>query len=82
MRFSRFRKNIDLASELVGKKFFFRSKIEEKSKYFRRSVYTTKTISKGEKFTKDNLKSLRPYSGLSSNYFNLLIWKNISHENW
>ena len=26
----RFRKNIDLASELVGKKFFFRSKIEEK----------------------------------------------------
>ena len=71
----RFRKNIDLASELVGKKFFFRSKIEEKSKYFRRSVYTTKTISKGEKFTKDNLKSLRPYSGLSSNYFNLLIGK-------
>ena len=71
----RFRKNIDLASELVGKKFFFRSKIEEKSKYFRRSVYTTRTISKGEKFTKDNLKSLRPYSGLSSNYFNLLIGK-------
>tara|TARA_Y100001935_G_C17230566_1_gene470173 strand:- start:67 stop:1101 length:1035 start_codon:yes stop_codon:yes gene_type:complete len=49
------------------------SKSEKNSFFFRRSIYATKHISKGEKFSKDNINTYRPYTGLcASNYFKIL----------
>ena len=54
---------------------FFRKKSENKSKIFRRSIFTTKDIQKGEKFTKDNIRVVRPSYGLPPKYYNKILDK-------
>jgi len=62
-------------SKLLGKNYFFRTKSEFKNKIFRRSIYATKNIEKGDKFTKDNIKVIRPGYGLEPIYYEKLINK-------
>ena len=69
------RDDIDIAYKLMGKSFFFRNKSENKSKIFRRSIFTTKDIKKGEKFSKDNIRVIRPGYGLAPKYFNRILNK-------
>tara|TARA_B100000989_G_scaffold297916_1_gene285230 strand:- start:438 stop:1454 length:1017 start_codon:yes stop_codon:yes gene_type:complete len=69
------REDIDIAYNLLGKNYFFRNKIENKSKIFRRSIFTIKNIKKGEKFSKDNIKVVRPGYGLEPKYFNKILNK-------
>tara|TARA_B100000787_G_scaffold169111_1_gene159391 strand:+ start:280 stop:1299 length:1020 start_codon:yes stop_codon:yes gene_type:complete len=69
------RDDIDVARKLMGKSFFFRNKSENKSKIFRRSIFTTKDIKKGEKFSKDNIRVIRPGYGLAPKYFNKILNK-------
>lgn len=69
------RNDIDIAFKLLGKNFFFRNKNENKSKIFRRSIFTTKDIKKGQKFTKDNVRVIRPGYGLEPKYFNRILNK-------
>ena len=69
------RDDIDVAFKLLGKKIFFRSKSENKSKIFRRSIFTTKFIKKGEKFTKNNIRVVRPGHGLEPKYYNKILNK-------
>jgi len=69
------RDDIDIAAKLLGKKIFYRNKSENKSKIFRRSIFTTKNIKKGERFTKDNIKVIRPGYGLEPKYFNNILNK-------
>ena len=71
----KFRDDINVAFKLLGKKFFFRSKNENKSKIFRRSIFTTKNIKKGEKFSKNNIRVIRPGYGLAPKYFNKILNK-------
>ena len=70
-----FRNVIDTTYELLGKKKFYRSKSEEKSKIFRRSLFITKDIKKNEKFTKNNIRRIRPGYGVSPIYYEKLIGK-------
>ena len=44
-------------------------------KKFRRSIYATKTINKGEKITKDNIRIIRPGLGLEPKYYNKIFGK-------
>ena len=69
------RNDVDIAFNLLGKNFFFRNKNENKSKVFRRSIFTTKKIKKGQKFTKNNLKVVRPGYGIEPKYFNKILNK-------
>ena len=57
------------------KKNFFRNKSENKSKIFRRSIFTIKNIKKGEKFSKNNIRVIRPGYGLAPKYFNKILNK-------
>ena len=59
----------------MGKKSFFRNKSENKSKIFRRSIFTTKNIKKGEKFSKNNIRVIRPGYGLEPKYFKKILNK-------
>ena len=69
------RNDIDTAFELLGKNIFYRNKSENKSKIFRRSIFTIKNIKKGEKFTKENIKLVRPGYGLAPKYYNKILNK-------
>ncbi len=69
------RDDVDIAFNLLGKNIFFRNKNENKSKVFRRSIFTTKKIKKGQKFTKNNIKVVRPGYGIEPKYFNKILNK-------
>ena len=71
----KFRDDIDIAAKLFGKKNFYRNKSENLSKIFRRSIFTINDIVKGEKFTKNNIRVIRPGYGLPPKYFNKILNK-------
>jgi pseudaminic acid synthase len=62
-------------SLMMGKKNFFRNKSENQSLKFRRSIYAVSDIKKGEKFTKKNIRVIRPGLGIQPVYFERLINK-------
>jgi sialic acid synthase SpsE len=59
----------------MGKKYFFRNKSESQSLQFRRSIYTVSDIKKGERFTKKNIRVIRPGFGIQPVYFEKLLDK-------
>ena len=70
-----FKKDIDVAYNLLGKNFFYRNKSENKNRVLRRSIFISSDIKKGEKFTKDNIKRIRPGNGIHPRYYNKLMSK-------
>ena len=62
-------------SLMLGKKYFFRNKSENRSLKFRRSIYAVSDIKRGEKFTKKNIRVIRPGFGIQPHYFEKLINK-------
>ncbi len=62
-------------SLMLGKKYFFRNKSENNSLKFRRSIYAVSDIKKGEKFSKKNIRVIRPGFGIQPIYFEKLINK-------
>ena len=73
--FKKYSQTINFNYNLLGKKYFFRNNSENKYKVFRRSIYAIANIKKGEKFTKKNIKTLRPCLGIEANYFPFLLNK-------
>lgn len=71
----KFKEKITLAKKLRGFDEFKRSKNENQSKLFRRSIFITESIKKNEIFTKLNLKKIRPGHGVSAHYYEKLIGK-------
>ena len=53
---------------------------ESKSLIFRRSIYVVKDIKKGESFTKENIKSIRPGLGLPIKYIPKIIGRKASKD--
>ena len=70
-----FSKTIKDTHKLLGKKYFFRSDTEKDSLIFRRSIFAVKKISKGEKFSIENIKKIRPGYGISPSNYEKLIGK-------
>ena len=54
------------------KNFYGPTKDELQNLQFRRSIYACKDITKGEKFTKENIKIIRPSLGLNPKYYNFV----------
>lgn len=72
-KLKKYRNELEYFKKLLGKDYFFRSKEETSNKIFRRSIYAITDIQKGEKFSKNNIKIIRPGYGISPlNYFNLI----------
>ena len=70
-----FREAINKTYLLLGNKKFYRNQSEEKSKLYRRSIFVIKNIKKGEKFSKNNIKRIRPGHGLPPIYYEKLLNK-------
>ena len=71
----KYKDDLELSKKLIGKNFFYRSKIERKNIILRRSIYTYHRIKKGEKLTEHNIKISRPAFGLNPNYYKKIIGK-------
>ena len=74
-KIQQFREAINKTYRLLGNKEFYRNESEEKSKLFRRSIFVIKNIKKGEKFSKNNIKRIRPGHGLPPIYYEKLLNK-------
>jgi len=62
-------------SLMMGEEYFFRNQSENHSLQFRRSVYAVADIKIGEKFTKKNIRVIRPGFGIQPFYYEKLINK-------
>lgn len=61
------------AEEIMGKVSFELSHSEQKGKLARRSLYIVEDIKKGEVFTENNVRSIRPSYGLEPKYFDEIL---------
>ncbi len=66
-------KGIEEVTLSIGNVNYQRATSERKSIAFRRSLYVVRDIKKGEKFTPENIKAIRPGNGLLPRYLPLLL---------
>jgi len=70
-----FIKNIQLAWQMTRANKFIVSKSQKLMKKYRRSIFVVKNIKKGEKFSNENIKSIRPGYGVSPAYYEKMLNK-------
>jgi sialic acid synthase SpsE len=63
----------------LGKIQYGIQKAEEKSKFFKRSIYAVMDIKAGEKLTKENIRVIRPGDGLAPKYVDQVLGKFAKH---
>lgn len=68
------------AYKALGKVNYDLSESEKNSLIFRRSLYVSKDIQKGEKFTPENIRSIRPGYGLHPRYYEQILGKNATED--
>jgi N-acetylneuraminate synthase len=68
-------KDTKTAWQALGKVNYERTEAEKGNVKFRRSLYAVKKINAGEKFTSDNVRSIRPGFGLPPKYLENVIGK-------
>ena len=71
---------INEVNNILGKKKFFRSKKEMANIKFRRSIYVTKDLIRGQKITQNDIKIIRPNKGLEPNYYERILGKKIKYN--
>ena len=63
------------AEKTIGKPFYEPGTKESENVIFRKSLFVIHNIKQGEKFTKDNVRSIRPGYGIHPKYFQKIIGK-------
>lgn len=61
----------------LGSKEFKRQACENQNLSFRRSIYVTRDIKKGDKLSKENIKRIRPGYGMHPKYYESLIGEKV-----
>lgn len=74
-KLNQFKNEILKAFESKGKIFYGPTKNEKSSLQFRRSIYASSEIKKGEIFNKSNIKIIRPGYGLKPKFYDFLVGK-------
>lgn len=68
--------DINIANQIRGKVSYDLTEKEKASTVFRRSLFAIKDIKKGEAFTEENVKSIRPSFGLKPVFYKNLLQTN------
>ena len=72
--------SVRTAERALGKIQFGPARSEETSRAFRRSLFVVRDINAGERFTPDNVKSIRPASGLHTRYLSHVLGQRASQD--
>lgn len=72
--------DIRIAERAMGKVSYQLSDREKASQVFRRSIFAVKNIKKGERFTEDNIRIIRPGYGLPPKYYEKVLTR-VATEN-
>lgn len=68
------------AFQALGHVQYQPTKAEEKSLFFKRSIYVSKDIKAGEIFSAENIKVIRPGDGLEPKYYDLMIGRKSAKD--
>ncbi|TSA38386.1 MAG: pseudaminic acid synthase [Porphyromonadaceae bacterium] len=71
---------IRAAEKSLGKVAYDITKRENASRVFRRSLFVVKDVNAGDEFTAENVRSIRPGSGLPPKYFACIIGSHASQD--
>lgn len=70
-------KSVREVEKALGEVSYKLTEKKKKSREFSRSLFVVKDIKKGENFTEDNIKSIRPGYGLHPRYLNNILGKKV-----
>jgi len=70
--------DVNNAYQSLGNVFYGPTEAEIPSLIFKRSLYAVRDIKKGEPFTPENVRSIRPANGLSTKYYEEILFKKAS----
>ncbi|MCD4652233.1 MAG: pseudaminic acid synthase [Candidatus Cloacimonetes bacterium] len=73
-------KDIRTVEKAIGKISYEITEKQKDSRVFRRSLFVVKEIAKGEVFTEENVRSIRPGHGLHTRYLEAVLGRN-ANEN-
>lgn len=73
-------KNIRIAERALGRVCYSPTKDEKHTRSFRRSLFAVKEIKKGEVFSEENIRSIRPAAGLDPKYFKRVLGSNAKKD--
>ena len=69
--------NINLSFDSLGNENFNRKKFEGDNKKYRRSIFISKDVVKNDFITKDNIKVIRPSTGIHPKFYQRILGKNL-----
>jgi len=72
--------NIRIAEKALGKVCYEPTEDEKKNRIFRRSLFVVKDIKKGQIFSSENVKSIRPSDGLKPKYIAAVLGKKAKRD--
>lgn len=72
--------NIRNVEKIIGKVSYEITENKKKSFKFKRSLFISKNIKKGEILTEENIKSVRPADGISPKYYNCILGKKVKKD--
>src|SRR3989344_218137 len=73
-------KSIRTAEAALGKPTYTRSPDEKENIVFRRSLFVVQDMKKGQKFTKNNVRSIRPGNGLAPRFYDSVLGKTAAKD--
>ena len=71
--------DVNIAYQALGKVFYGPTEAETPSLKYRRSLYVVKDIKKGEQFTPENIRSIRPANGLPTKMYEVILNKKAAY---
>lgn len=72
--------NIRNVEKMFGNVSYEMTEKKKNSSKFKRSLFISKDINKGEVITENNIKSVRPNDGISPKYYNIVLGKKVNQD--